>query len=149
MTNGSTVSSHGVGTINLFPYLSISNVLCVLGFPFNLLSISLLTYSLDFVISFTKESVSLLDQSSGRRIDTRCESHGLYQLQISVHVDTIINSPSLIPARLGHPSIANMQQLVPSLSNVSSLSCVSYQLGKHIRSFFVVVSHNVFHFFFP
>jgi len=39
-------------------------------------------------------------------------------------------------ARLGHPSLAKMQQLVPSLSNVSSLLCDPCQLGKHIRSSF-------------
>jgi len=69
-------------------------------------------------------------------IGTECESHGLYQLQIFVHVGTIMDSPSLIHSRLGHPSLAKMQQLVPSLSNVFSLSCDSCQLGKHIRSSF-------------
>ena len=47
-----------------------------------------------------------------------------------------MDSPSLIHARLGRPSLAKMQQLVPSLSNVSTLSCESCQLGKHIRSSF-------------
>jgi len=65
-------------------------------------------------------------------IGTRSESHGLYQLQISAHVGVIIDSPSLIHARLGHPSLAKMQLFVPSLSNISSLSCDSCQLGKHI-----------------
>jgi len=69
-------------------------------------------------------------------IGTECESHGLYQLQISAHVGAIMNSPSLIHAWLGHPSLAKMQQLVPSLSNVSTLSCESCQLGKHIRTSF-------------
>ena len=32
----------------------------------------------------------------------------------------------LIHAQLGHPTLAKMQQLIPSLSNVSSLSCVSH-----------------------
>jgi len=58
-------------------------------------------------------------------IGTGCESHGLYQLQISAHVGAIVDSPSLIHARLGHPSLSKLQQLVPSLSNVSSLSCES------------------------
>jgi len=61
MANGYRVPSHGVGTINLFASLSIDNVLYVLGFPFNLLSISRLTRSLDCVISFTKYFVSLQD----------------------------------------------------------------------------------------
>ena len=69
-------------------------------------------------------------------IDTGCESHGLYQLHISAHVGAIIDSPSLIHARLGHPSLAKMQQLVPSLSNMSTLLCESCQLGKHIHSSF-------------
>jgi len=61
-------------------------------------------------------------------IGTECESLGLYQLQISAHVGAIMHSPSLIHAQLGHPSLAKMQQLVPSLSNVSTLSCESCQL---------------------
>jgi len=30
MANGSKVSSHGVGTVHLFPYLPVDNVLCPL-----------------------------------------------------------------------------------------------------------------------
>jgi len=59
MTNGSRVSSHGVGTIHLLPSLSIDNVLYVPRYPFNLLSISCLTRFLDCVISFTKDSICL------------------------------------------------------------------------------------------
>jgi len=77
MANGFRVSSHGVGTIHL-PSLSIDNVLYVHVSPFNLLSISRLTRSLDCVISFTKDFICLPDRSSGRMIDIRCESHGLY-----------------------------------------------------------------------
>jgi len=57
--NGFKVPSHGVGTINFLPFLSIDNVLYVPRSPFNLLSISRLTRSLDCVISFTKDFVSL------------------------------------------------------------------------------------------
>ena len=136
MANGYRVPSHGVGTINLSSSLSIDNVLYVPGSPFNLLSISHLTRSLNCVISFTKDSITLQDRSSGRMIGIGCESHGLYQLQIFAQVGTIMDSPSLIHARLGHPSLAKMKQLVPSLSNVSTLSCELCQLGKHIRSSF-------------
>jgi len=69
-------------------------------------------------------------------IGTGCESHGLYQLHIYAHVGVIMDSPSLIHARLGHPSLAKMQQLVQSLCNVSSLSCELCQSGKHICSSF-------------
>lgn len=55
MAIGSKVTSHGDGNINLFPSLSIDNV----RFPFNLLSISHLTHSLDCIISFPKDFVYL------------------------------------------------------------------------------------------
>jgi len=90
-----------------FLFLSII-VLYVLGSPFNLLSISHLTHPLDCVISFTKDFASLQDRSSRWRIGTECESHGLYELQIFAHVGTIMDSPSLIHARLDHPSHAKM-----------------------------------------
>jgi len=43
LADGSRVSSHGVGTVKLFPSLTIDNVLYVPRSPFNLLSISRLT----------------------------------------------------------------------------------------------------------
>jgi len=64
MANGSRVSSHGFGTINLIPSLSIDNIPYIPGSPFNLLSISRLTCSLDSVISFTKDSICLQNRSS-------------------------------------------------------------------------------------
>jgi len=53
LADGSRVSSHGVGTVKLFPSLTINNVLYVPGSPFNLLSISHLTRSLDCVVSLS------------------------------------------------------------------------------------------------
>jgi len=64
-------------------------------------------------------------------IDTGCESHGLYCLRTSTHVDMVIDSPSLLHTQLGHLSLAKMQQLIPSLSKLFSLSCESCLLGKH------------------
>jgi len=45
-----------------------------------------------------------------------------------------MDSPSLLHAQLDYPSLAKMQKLVPSLSNLSNLLCESCQLGKHNRS---------------
>jgi len=59
LADGSRVSSHGVGTVKLFPSLSIDNVPYVPRSPFNLLSISRLTRSLDCVVSFTNNFVCL------------------------------------------------------------------------------------------
>jgi len=136
VANGSKVSSHGIGTIYLFPSLPTDNVLYVPGSPFNLLSVSRLTRSLDCVVSFTKDFVCLQDRSLGWIIGTGCESHGIYYLRTTAHVSTVMDSPSLLHAQLGHPSFAKMQQLVPNLSKLSSLSCESCLLRKHSRSSF-------------
>jgi len=98
LADGSRVSSHGVGTVKLFPSLTIDNVLYVPGSPFNLLSISRLTRSLDCVVSFTNNSVCLQDQSSKQVIGTGCESHCLYHLHPSTQVGAVMESPSLLNA---------------------------------------------------
>ena len=136
MANGSQTQSQGLGIVHPFPSLSVDNVLYVPGSPFNLLSISRLTRTLDCVVSFTKDSVFLQDQSLRQMIGTGCESHGLYHLRPITHAGSAVESPLLIHARLGHPSLQKLQQLVPSLSQLSNLSCESCQLGKHVRSSF-------------
>ena len=119
LTDGSRISSHGVGTVKLFPSLTIDNVLYVPGSPFNMLSISRVTHSLDCVVSFTNNSVCLQDRSSKQVIGT--ESHGLYHIRPSTHVGAVMESPSLLHAQLGHPSLAKLQHLVPALSKLSRL----------------------------
>jgi len=108
LADGSRVSSHGVGTVKLFPSLTIDNVLYVPGSPFNMLSISRLTHSLEYIVSFTNNFVCLQDRSSKQVIGTRCESHGLSHLRPSTHVSAVMESPSLLHAQLGHPSLAKL-----------------------------------------
>jgi len=55
-------------------------------------------------------------------VGTKCESHGLYHLQTFTYVGSIVDLPSLIHDELGHPSITKLQQLVLSLSRLSTLS---------------------------
>jgi len=136
LADGSRVLSHGVGTVKIFPSLTIDNVLYVPRSPFNLLSISGLTRSLDCVVSFTHNSVYLQDRSSKQVIGTGCESHSLYYLRPSTQVGAVMESPSLLHAQLGHPSLAKLQQLVPALSKLSHLVCESCQLGKYSRTSF-------------
>ena len=98
LADGSRVSSHGVGLVKLFPSLTIDNVLYVPGSPFNLLSISRLTRSLDCVVSFTNNFVRLQDRSSKQVIGTGYESHDLYHLYPFTHVGVVMKSPFLIHA---------------------------------------------------
>ncbi|RDX78364.1 hypothetical protein CR513_41369, partial [Mucuna pruriens] len=37
---------------------------------------------------------------------------------------------------LGHPSLAKLKLMIPSLNKLSILECESCQLGKHVRSTF-------------
>jgi len=64
LADGSRASSHGVGTVKIFPSLTNYNVLYVPMSPFNLFSISRLTRSLDCIVSFTNNSVCLQDSFS-------------------------------------------------------------------------------------
>ena len=133
LANGTQTQSEGIGTTHPLPSLSVDSVLYVPGAPFNLLSISRLTKTLDCVVSFTKDSVFLQDRSSGRIIGKGCESNGLYQLYSHPRICAAVDSSLLLHAQLGHPSLAKLQKLVPSLSKLSTLSCESCQLGKHTR----------------
>jgi len=53
MVNGSQTKSQGLRTVHSFSSIFVDHVLYIFGSPFNLLSISYLTYSIDCVISFT------------------------------------------------------------------------------------------------
>ena len=70
-------------------------------------------------------------------IGAGCESHGLYQLSRPPRISSVTDDPLTIHAQLGHPSLAKLQKLVPSLSKLSSLPCKSCQLGKHTRNSFL------------
>ena len=78
------------------------------------------------------------DRSTGQTIRTGHESEGLYYLTSSnslYHAPLQI-SQILIHKRLGHPSLSKLQNMVPSLSSLSTLDCESCQLGKHTRATF-------------
>ena len=46
------------------------------------------------------------------------------------------SSPKLLHDRLGHPSLAKLKIMVPSLKQLQKLECESCQLDKHVRSSF-------------
>lgn len=134
--NGSQTRSEGIGTVRILPSISVTSVLYVPNYPFNLLSVSRLTHSHDCSVTFTNNNVTLQDQSSGRTIGVGCESQGLYYLSVSSQTCSAKDSPLTIHAQLGHPSISKLHKLVPNLSKVSNLHCESCQLGKHTRGQF-------------
>ena len=62
--NGSQTRSEEIGTVQILPSLSVTSVLYVLNCPFNLLSVSRLTRTLDCIVTFTNSNVTLQNRSS-------------------------------------------------------------------------------------
>ena len=133
LANGTQTMAKGIGSVYSLTSLPLTSILYVPDSPFNLISISKLIHNLNCSITFSHSSVTLQDQSTGRTIDIRHESQGLYHLNSapSSTVCTSTNEPLLIHRRLDHQNIFKLQKMVSHFSNLSSLECESCQLEKH------------------
>ena len=148
LADGSKTQAAGIGQASPLPSLPLNSVLFVPECPFNLISISQITRTLNCSIIFNSDSFLIQDRSTGQTIGVGCESRGLYYLHPSssssssstkcVHLESsticaVSESPNLLHCRLGHPSLAKLKQMVPHLSHLKTLNCESCQLGKHVR----------------
>ncbi|RVW41703.1 hypothetical protein CK203_082063 [Vitis vinifera] len=135
LANGSQTVVKGIGLALPLPSLPLISVLYTPECPFNLISISKITCTLNCSITFSDKFVTLQDRSTGKTIGIGRESQGLYHLtsDSSPAVCISTDAPLLIHNRLGHPSLSKFQKMVPRLSTLSSLPCESCQLGKHTR----------------
>ncbi|RVW96834.1 Retrovirus-related Pol polyprotein from transposon TNT 1-94 [Vitis vinifera] len=135
LANGSQTMAKGFGFAHSLPSLPLHSVLYAPECPFNLISISKITRTLNCSITFSDKFVTLQDRSTGKTIGIGRESQGLYHLTSpstpAVCIST--DAPLLIHSRLGHPSLSKFQKMVPRFSSLSSLACESCQLGKHTR----------------
>ena len=134
----------GIGLAHPLPSLPLTSVLYTPECPFNLISISKITRTLNCSIIFSDKFVTLQDRSTGKTIGIGRESQGLYHLtsQSSPAVCVSTDAPLLIHSRLGHPSLSKFQKMVPRFSTLSSLACESCQLGKHTRVSFPQCLNN-------
>ncbi|RVW28656.1 Retrovirus-related Pol polyprotein from transposon RE1 [Vitis vinifera] len=135
LANGSQTVAKGIGLALPLPSLPLTSVLYTPECPFNLISISKITRTLNCSITFSDKFVTLQDRSTGKTIGIGRESQGLYHLtsDSSPAVCISTDAPLLIHNRLGHPSLSKFQKMVPRFSTLSSLPCESCQLGKHTR----------------
>ncbi|RVW72247.1 Retrovirus-related Pol polyprotein from transposon TNT 1-94 [Vitis vinifera] len=135
LANGSQTVAKGIGLALPLPSLPLTSVLYTPECPFNLISISKITRTLNCSITFSDKFVTLQDRSTGKTIGIGRESQGLYHLtsDSSPAVCISTDAPLLIHNRLGHPSLSKFQKMVPPFSTLSSLPCESCQLGKHTR----------------
>ena len=129
--------SQGSGQVSLSPSLKLNSVLFIPQCPYNLISLSQLTRSLNCSVTFTANSFVIQEHGTGRLIGEGHESRGLYYLESSPPGACFaISKPKLLHDRLGHPSLPKLKMMVPSLKNLRVLDCESCQLEKHVRSSF-------------
>ncbi|RVW51844.1 Retrovirus-related Pol polyprotein from transposon TNT 1-94 [Vitis vinifera] len=136
LANGSQTVAKGIGLALPLPSLPLTSVLYTPECPFNLISISKITRTLNCSITFSDKFVTLQDRSTGKTIGIGRESQGLYHLtsDSSPAVCISTDAPLLIHNRLGHPSLSKFQKMVPRFSTLSSLPCESCQLGNILVS---------------
>ena len=106
LANGSQTIAKGIGSACPLPSLPLTFVLYVPDFLFNLISISKLTLDFHCVLTFSHNSVTLQDWSTGKTIGIRYESQGLFHLSspLCSIACTSIKAPLLLHSHLGHPS---------------------------------------------
>ena len=123
LANGSQTMAKRIGSACPLPSVPLTSILYVLDCSFNLISISKLTRDLNCSITFSDNSITLLDQSTGRTIDIGREFQGLFHLSSpSFSTDcTSMDIPLLIQSRLGYPNISKFWIMVPHFSSLSSI----------------------------
>ncbi|RVW79609.1 Retrovirus-related Pol polyprotein from transposon TNT 1-94 [Vitis vinifera] len=114
LANGSQTVAKGIGLALPLPSLPLTSVLYTPECPFNLISISKITRTLNCSITFSDKFVTLQDRSTGKTIGIGRESQGLYHLtsDSSPAVCISTDAPLLIHSRLGHPSLSKFQKMV-------------------------------------
>ena len=133
LANGYQTVAKGIGSTCPLPSLPLCFVLYVHDSPFILISISKLTRDLNCLITFSYNSATLQDWSTGRTIGMEHESHDLFLLSSpsSFITYTSMDTPLLIHSRLGCKNISMFRIMVPHISSLSSIECELCQLGKH------------------
>ena len=128
LANGSQTMAKGIGSACPLPSVPLTFVLYVHDCPFNLISISKLTRDLNRLITFSDNSVTFKDWSTGRMIGIGREFQILFHLSspLSFTACTSMDTPLLIHSRLGHPNISKFQIMVPHFSSLSSIECESF-----------------------
>ena len=136
LADGSTSCVLGSGSITPTPLISLSSVLSLPQFAFNLISVSKLTRALKCCISFFPDHCLFQDLTTRQIIGKGHESGGLYILDTQVPrtiACSSISTPFEEHCRLGHPSLPLLKKLCPQFNKLSSLDCESCQFAKHHR----------------
>ena len=139
VANGTKTPVQGKGTVTTSD-LTLSDVLYLPEFPFNLLSVHKLTLALNCSVAFYPFHCEFQDLKTKRMIGGGFVKDGLYYFQpSSTSIPSALhstNSPYQWHCRLGHPSSVNLKHLVPTLPTFSNFNCETCELSKHHRATF-------------
>ena len=123
--------------------LNLKSVLFVPNCPFNLISLSQVTKTLNCSVTFDNKSFVIQYRGSWRQIGEQYEAGGLYHFGSRPRVSCVATfNPKMLHDQLGHPHLSKLKKMFPELSGLQTLECESCQLGKHVRSSFPKRSHS-------
>ena len=118
-------------TIHLTPLITLTSVMSLPQFSFNLIYVSKLTRTCNCSISFFPDHCLIQDLSTKWIISRGHESGGLYILEAEVPKSVSccgIVTPFELHSRLGHPFLCVLKKLYPQFSSLSSLNYESCQI---------------------
>lgn len=130
LADGSQIKVCGSGQTHPLPNLPLNSVLFVPSCPFNLISISKLTCSLNFFILFVNNFVLVQDRWTKQMIGAEHASRDCITFYHRLPVNPLLLP--ILPVCLYHPSLEKLRLLVLSPSTLTLLQCDSCQLGKHV-----------------
>ncbi|KAJ9535088.1 hypothetical protein OSB04_un001836 [Centaurea solstitialis] len=139
--DGSISQAVGSGTIKLSPSVSLSSVLSLPNFYFNLLSVSKITRHLKCSVEFFPDHCVFQDLQTKKIIGRGRESDGLYIFEqrrpYSLASFSFNSSPFEVHCRLGHPSLQSLKKLCPEFSQVTWLYLMKNrsEVFNHLCSF--------------
>ena len=162
IADGSAVHVRSKGDVCLSSQLTLSSVLYVPDFAYNLLSVSRLARDYKCDVIFSSHTCLLQDQNSKKIFGRGYERNGLYyfgdppdsvssmSLQASV-LPSLVSTPfslaslKLWHARLGHANFQYLCQLFPLMNKTCQkfrFNCIVCELSKHVRSSYIPRMHR-------
>ena len=133
LADGSTSYVLRSGTIHPTPSITLTSVLSLPQFSFNLILVSKLIRTLNCSISFFPDYCPIQYLSTKRIIGKGREFEGLYILETKVPTPVVCSgviAPFKLHYRLGHPSYSLLKKVYPWFSSLSLLNCESCQYAK-------------------
>ena len=136
LADGSTSCVLGSGTIHPTPLITLTSVLSLPQFFFNLIYVIKLTRTLNCNISFFLVHLMIQDLSMKQIIGRGCESGCLYILETELPKSVAcfgVVTPFELHCCMGHRSLPLLKKLYFQFSSLSSLNCESCQYAKFHR----------------